>query len=179
MSEINALFDISDPQKLRNTIKQFERARLLHRYCRGVYTSRDYNKLILSAKVRPDSYVSLGSALTIHRLIGTESPRLVSCVTPAKAAYFEGDVNLSYSRISENLYFGFEFNSDGVKTADPEKSVLDTLYFYLHGKTYHFNIFQDVAYQTLSRDKIELYLSKFNNPKFLTFARKVIYGAAQ
>ncbi len=176
LSEISSLFDISDTQKLRNAIKRFEEAKLLNRYCRGVYTTRNYDPLILSVKVRPESYVSLGSALAIHRLIGTESPRLVSCVTQAKAADFKGDVNLSYSKINEELCFGYDISSTGVKIADPEKAVLDTLYFYQHGKIYHFNIFQDIAFQLLSKEKLESYLNRFNNPKFQAFARKVVYG---
>lgn len=136
----------------------------------------EFDPKILSAKVRTDSYISFGSALAYHRLIGTESPFLVSCVLPSKAAEYSGEVNLSYSRISSNLYFGFETLKTGVKMADSEKAVLDTLYFYQHKKKFYFNIFQDIDFSLLSKDRIETYLERYQNPRFKSFVRNLLHG---
>ena len=127
LSELSSLFDISSQQSLWIAVRQFEAAGLLKRYCRRIYVARDFNPQILSAKVRTDSYISFGSALAYHRLIGTESPFLVSCVVPSRASEFTGDVNLSYARISRELYFGMVPLANGVKMADAEKAVLDTI----------------------------------------------------
>ena len=176
LSELSSLFDISCQQTLWIAIRQFESAGLLKRYCRGIYVARDFDPQVLSAKVRTDSYISFGSALAYHRLIGTESPYLVSCVTPSRASEYTGDVNLSYARISKNLYFGTVALENGVRMADAEKAVLDTLYFYQHKRAFYFNIFQDVNFSALSREKLEAYLERFSNPKFRTFARNTVYG---
>lgn len=176
LPELSSLFDESSYQALRMTIKKFQSAGLLQPYCRGVYTSKDFSPLILSAKVRSESYVSLGSALAFHRMIGTESPYLVSSITTGCAASFSGKVNLEYSTITNKLFFGFVPNGDGVKIATPEKAVLDTLYFYQHGKTYHFNIFQDIDYSQVSKKIFEEFLSKYQNPKFVEFAKDTVYG---
>ena len=176
LSELSSLFDIANQQTLWLAVRQFETAGLLSRYCRGIYVAREFDSQILSAKVRTDSYISFGSALAYRRLIGTESPRLVTCVTPARAAEYSGDVNLSYARISKDLFFGYETLQNGVKMADAEKAVLDTLYFYQHKKNFYFNIFQDIDFSTLSRKKLEAYLEQYKNPKFQTFARNTIDG---
>ena len=157
LSELSSLFDIANQQTLWIAVREFD-------------------SQILSAKVRTDSYISFGSALAYRRLIGTESPRLVTCVTPARAAEYSGDVNLSYARISKDLFFGYETLQNGVKMADAEKAVLDTLYFYQHKKTFYFNIFQDIDFSTLSRKKLDAYLKQYKNPKFQTFARNTIDG---
>lgn len=176
LSELSSLFNVTDFQKLQALIRQFINAGILARYCKGIYIAREFDAKVLSAKVRPNSYVTFGSALAAHRLIGTESPLLVSCVVPSKAAEYTGSINLSFSRISQDLYFGFEFDENGVRIATPEKAVLDTLYFYQHGKKYYFNIFQDILFSALSREKLEAYLEKYNNPKFQSFVRNNIYG---
>lgn len=176
LQELSALFELSNKQLIWKAAKQFESEGLLTRYCRGVYVAKEFDPLILSAKVRPDSYVSFGSALAYRRLIGTESPLLVSSITPVKSVTFSGKVALSYSQISKDLYFGFEILENGTKMADAEKAFLDTLYFYQHKKTFYFNVFQDIDFSMLSADKINEYLEHYNNPKFKSFVRNTLNG---
>ena len=174
--ELGALFDISNQQSLWIVARRFEAAGLLKRYCRGIYVARDFDPQVLSAKVRTDSYISFGSALAYHRLIGTESPFLVSCVVPSRASEFAGEVNLSYARISKELYFGMVPLENGAKMADAEKAVLDTLYFYQHKKVFYFNVFQDIDFAALSKERVDMYLERYVNPRFRAFARNTIYG---
>ena len=176
--ELGALFDISNQQSLWIAARRFEAAGLLKRYCRGIYVARDFDPQVLSAKVRTDSYISFGSALAYHRLIGTESPFLVSCVVPSRASEFAGEVNLSYARISKELYFGMVPLENGAKMADVEKAVLDTLYFYQHKKVFYFNVFQDIDFAALSKERVDMYLERYVNPRFRAFARNTIYGKA-
>lgn len=176
LSDLRILFDDNNRQSLHRKICDYESAGLLKRYARGVYTIGHADSLVLSAKLRQDSYVSFGSALAYHRIIGTESPFLVSCVVAAKAKIYDGDVKISYSRISDELYFGFEPLANGVRMADPEKAVLDSLYFYQHGMRFYFNLFQDISFSALDREKFEAYLERYQNPKFRTFARRCFRG---
>ena len=176
LSELSSLFDISSQQTLWIAVRQFETVGLLKRYCRGIYVTREFDPQVLSAKVRTDSYISFGSALAFHKLIGTESPFLVSCVVPSRASEYAGEINLSYARLSEKMFFGTTLLENGVRIADAEKAVLDTLYFYLRKKKFYFNIFQDINFSALSKEKVNAYLEKFANPKFRTFARNTING---
>ena len=176
LSELSSLFDISSQQMLWIKIKQFEEAGLLKRYSRGIYITQNFDPMILSAKVRTDSYISFGSALAYYKLIGTESPFLVSCIVTSKASEYKGEVNLSYAKISKNLFFGTAILNNGVRMANAEKAVLDTLYFYQHKKIFYFNIFQDINFSALSKETMDSYLERYANPKFKAFVRNTVYG---
>lgn len=176
LSELSSLFDISSQQMLWIKIKQFEEAGLLKRYSRGIYITQNFDPMILSAKVRTDSYISFGSALAYYKLIGTESPFLVSSIVTSKASEYKGEVNLSYARISKNLFFGTAILNNGVRMANAEKAVLDTLYFYQHKKIFYFNIFQDINFSALSKETMDSYLKRYANPKFKAFVRNTVYG---
>ena len=176
LSELSSLFDISSQQMLWIKIKQFEEAGLLKRYSRGIYITQNFDPMILSAKVRTDSYISFGSALAYYKLIGTESPFLVSCIVTSKASEYKGEVNLSYARISKNLFFGTAILNNGVRMANAEKALLDTLYFYQHKKIFYFNIFQDINFSALSKETMDSYLERYANPKFKAFVRNTVYG---
>ena len=176
LSELSSLFDISSQQMLWIKIKQFEEAGLLKRYSRGIYITQNFDPMILSAKVRTDSYISFGSALAYYKLIGTESPFLISCIVTSKASEYKGEVNLSYARISKNLFFGTAILNNGVRMANAEKAVLDTLYFHQHKKIFYFNIFQDINFSALSKETMDSYLERYANPKFKAFVRNTVYG---
>lgn len=176
LSELSSLFDISSQQMLWIKIKQFEEAGLLKRYSRGIYITQNFDPMILSAKVRTDSYISFGSALAYYKLIGTESPFLVSCIVTSKASEYKGEVNLSYAKISKNLFFGTAILNNGVRMANAEKAVLDTLYFHQHKKIFYFNIFQDINFSALSKETMDSYLERYANPKFKAFVRNTVYG---
>ena len=176
LSELSSLFDISSQQMLWIKIKQFEEAGLLKRYSRGIYITQNFDPMILSAKVRTDSYISFGSALAYYKLIGTESPFLISCIVTSKASEYKGEVNLSYAKISKNLFFGTAILNNGVRMANAEKAVLDTLYFYQHKKIFYFNIFQDINFSALSKETMDSYLERYANPKFKAFVKNTVYG---
>ena len=176
LSELSSLFDISSQQMLWIKIKQFEEAGLLKRYSRGIYITQNFDPMILSAKVRTDSYISFGSALAYYKLIGTESPFLISCIVTSKASEYKGEVNLSYAKISKNLFFGTAILNNGVRMANAEKAVLDTLYFYQHKKIFYFNMFQDINFSALSKETMDSYLERYANPKFKAFVRNTVYG---
>ena len=176
LSELSSLFDISSQQMLWIKIKQFEEAGLLKRYSRGIYITQNFDPMILSAKVRTDSYISFGSALAYYKLIGTESPFLISCIVTSKASEYKGEVNLSYAKISKNLFFGTAILNNGVRIANAEKAVLDTLYFHQHKKIFYFNIFQDINFSALSKETMDSYLERYANPKFKAFVRNTVYG---
>ena len=175
LMELSSVFNESSKISLHSIINRFIKAGILKRYCREIYTLENFDFGVLSAKVRQNSYISLGSALATHRLIGTESPFQVFCIVEFKAAYYKGVPNISYYKLAKELCFGFEPNEKGVLIAEPEKAVLDTLYFYLHGKKFHFNIFSDINYNRLNKNKFFAYLEPSGNAKFKTFAERYFY----
>jgi len=175
LMELSSVFGESSKITLHSIINKFTEARVLKRYCREIYTLNEFDYAVLSAKIRRNSYVSLASALAAHRLIGTESHFWVYCIVQTKAATYSGVPNISYYNLSSELCFGYEPNERGFQIATPEKAVIDTLYFYLRGKKYYFNIFGDIHYSLLSKDRFFEYLARYRNPKFKIFAEKCFY----
>jgi predicted transcriptional regulator of viral defense system len=176
LMELSSVFNESSRISLHSIINKFIKAGILKRYCREIYTLANFDSAVLSAKIRQNSYISLGTALAMHRLIGTESPFQIFCIVQTKAAEYKGMPNISYYKLAKEFCFGFNPNKRGVLIADPEKAVLDTLYFYLHGKKFYFNIFGDINYSLPDKNKFFSYLKRYNNPKFKTFAEKCFYG---
>jgi predicted transcriptional regulator of viral defense system len=175
LMELSSVFNENSRIALHGIISKFMDAGILKRYCREIYTLDVFDCAVLSAKVRRNSYISLASALAAHRLIGTESPFWVYCIVQAKAAEYNGMPNISYYKLSGELCFGYEPDEKGFQMATPEKAVIDTLYFYLRGKNYYFNIFGDIHYGLLDKDKFFEYLARYRNPKFKIFAEKCFY----
>ncbi|GBU21023.1 hypothetical protein R80B4_00911 [Fibrobacteres bacterium R8-0-B4] len=175
LMELSSVFDEGSKAALHGIINKFTAAGVLKRYCREVYTIDGFDRAVLSAKVRRDSYISLASALAAHRIVGTESPFWVYCIVRTKAAEYNGVPNISYYKLSDEHCFGYEPDPKGFQMATPEKAVIDTLYFYLRGKKYYFNIFSDMNYSLLDKDRFFEYLARYRNPKFKTFAEKCCY----
>ena len=75
--------------------------------------------------------------------------------------------------ISEQLVFGHEL-TDGVRYANAEKAVLDVLYFHLRGRRYPFDIYSDINFHKLTMSRVRDYLKRYNNPKFVAFAARVL-----
>jgi predicted transcriptional regulator of viral defense system len=176
LMELSSVFNEGSKIALHGIINKFMEAGVLKRYCREIYTLADFDYLLLSAKVRQGSYISLASALAAHRLIGTESPFWVYCIVQTKAAEYRGAPNISYYKLADEFCFGFEPNGRGALIAEPEKAVIDTLYFYLRGKKFYFNVFGDVNYSLLDKDKFFDCLARYRNPKFKIFAERCFYG---
>ena len=98
-------------------------------------------------------------------------------VVAAKVGKSRSYAGLGYEvvhlHIAPHLAFG-DAASDGVRFADGEKAVLDVLYFHLRGRRYPFDIYSDIDFTRLDRRRLEPYLNRYRNPKFVAFARGVL-----
>ena len=80
---------------------------------------------------------------------------------------------MEYVGIVKSLFFGFR-GDRGINRATPEKAFLDTLYFYLHGRCYSFDIYQDIDITRLDRRLIEQWLIKYDNLRFVSFVKDIL-----
>ena len=75
------------------------------------------------------SYISLQSALYHHGMI-SQIPQMTYCVSVARTHLYRTAIgDISVHHISEDFFFGYYEDSNGVKMASPEKALLD--FFYL------------------------------------------------
>lgn len=114
--------------------------------------------------VRPDSYISLETALREHG-ISTQSPSTVTCVTTGRPGQFGGSsIRLSYRGISKQLYWGFvakKTRYGSYNIADPEKALLDFIYFALQQGVEP--PFDELDLSHLSHEKLLRYAARYPN----------------
>jgi predicted transcriptional regulator of viral defense system len=92
----------------------------------------DIERYFIANRLVEPSYISTEAALQAHNLI-PEMVFLTTCITTRKTRTIETAIgNFQYHSIKENLFFGYRLiNINGLvyKIAEPEKAILDFLYF--------------------------------------------------
>ena len=181
-SELRGVFSLSDLRNLLQTsnrgvlyrgLRDLERAGVLSRFCRGFYVTPDFESLVLSQRLSPDSYVSFGNALARHLLIGSVPRYRIRAAKPGpKRVYTNGEYRIEHLSLKPELVFGYEV-IDGVRIALPEKAVLDTLYHYRRGARFSFDVYTDIDYSRLDGGLVRKYLGEYRNPVFVDYARRL------
>jgi hypothetical protein len=157
--DLRGVFSLSDMRNLLQTdsrdvlyriLKDFEEAGIVSRFCRGFYVTQDFDPLVLSQRICPDSYISFGNALARQLLIGSVPRYRVRAVRPGpKRVYADkGDLRIEHLSIKPELVFGIEV-VDSVRMALPEKAVLDTLCYYRRGIRFSFDAVRKIRSFTL------------------------------
>jgi predicted transcriptional regulator of viral defense system len=118
----------------RNALRRYEGRGLVEHVSNKVYINRlnqNFSPRELVNILRPDSYVSLESALVDYG-VTSQSPAILTCVTTGYPKTFRSSaVTVSYRKISKDLYWGFEEKRTRYNTyliALPEKALLDWIY---------------------------------------------------
>jgi predicted transcriptional regulator of viral defense system len=138
---------------------------LLSRVAKGIYVNRlvrdsapqDFIKLL-----RPDSYVSLESALS-HWGLSTQSSVALTCVTTGKPRECRtSEFTITFRTISKRLYWGFiEKQTRYAKyaIAEPEKAVLDWIYLTLQAGLKL--SLDEIEFKSVDKQKLGKYASKY------------------
>ena len=147
---------------------------ILRRFCRGWYVGDGFDLATLSQRIAPESYISFGTVLARDLIIGTSPDRQIVAVKLGRPRRYACDgYVIEHVSVTEELLFGFS-NVNGVRYANAEKAVLDTLYFHLRGRRYPFDIYSDIALNKLDTARLRDYLSHYRNPKFVAFVEGVM-----
>lgn len=162
------------PSAFARRYRALEERGVLRRFCRGFYVTESFDLPTLSQRIAPDSYIGFGTVLARELLVGPRSSRRVVGVKVGKSRTYEGlGYEVVHLHVAPHLFFGFTA-TDGVRFADAEKAVLDVLYFHLRGRRYPFDIYSDIDFDRLDRRRLESYLERYRNPKFVAFAHDVL-----
>jgi hypothetical protein len=147
---------------------------ILRRFSRGWYVSESFDLATLSQRIAPDSYISFGTVLARHLVIGTNpSSQVIAVKVGRSRSYAALGFSIEHVGISSHLFFGYS-SVDGIRYADAEKAVLDTLYFHLRGRRYPFDIYSDINLGKLDQTRLREYLNRYRNPKFVAFAESTL-----
>ena len=132
----------------------------------------DFEMNFISNKLYEPSYLSFEYALSYYNLI-PETVFLYTSVTTKKTRMIKSEIgNFSYRNIKTGLFFGYRLIKNervSFKIADPEKALLDFLYFRSDivnkNDIYELRINKEVFKETVNHDKLNNYLRKFNSKK--------------
>lgn len=139
--------------------------RLVSRVAKGIYSNRlvrdsapeDFIKLL-----RPDSYVSLESALS-HWGLSTQSSVALTCVTTGKPKeYRTPEFTVIFRTISKRLYWGFiekQTRYSKYAIAEPEKALLDWVYLTLQEGLKP--SLDEIEFKSLDKQKLAKYAVKY------------------
>ena len=173
-SDLQVVLNEPHPASFARRVKALIEAGSLRRFLRGWYVAEEFDLPTLSQRLAPASYVSFGNALARNLLIGTRPERQVMAARVGRGRTYKAlGREIVHLSISHHLDFGYAV-TDGVKWADNEKAVLDTLYFHLRGHRFVFDPFSDIDLSRLDGERIALYLQHYKNPKFRRFAEGVL-----
>lgn len=175
IGDLSRLFGESNSVSLFRRIHNLEEAGIIFRFSRGIYVTAGFRPETLAARIIENSYLSLGTILAKELMIGSVPAMTLYAVRVGKNRIYEGPgLTVEYVGIAEPLFFGFR-GDQGVRYATPEKALLDTLYFHLRGRSYSFNIYQDIDITRVNRLLIEQWLRKYRNPRFVSFVKGYLH----
>lgn len=173
-SDLQVLLAERHPSAFTRRVQALLAAGTLQRFTRGLYVREGFDLPTLSQRLAPDSYISFGTVLARHLIIGTQPARQLLAAKPGRAHVYRAlGFEIVHVQIAPHLDFGHTVEN-GVRWADAEKATLDTLYFHLRGRRYPFDVYSDLDDSRLDRARLESYLARFRNPKFVAFARGLL-----
>jgi hypothetical protein len=171
IGDLCRLFGIENGVELYRRIRDLEEGGIVFRFSRGIYVTAGFHPETLAARIIEKSYLSLGTVLSKELMIGSVPAKAIYAVRIGKNRSYEGaGITVEYVGLAKPLYFGYR-SDKGVRYASPEKALLDTLYFHLHGRSYSFDIYQDIDITRIDRHLVEQWLGKYRNPRFVSFVR--------
>jgi hypothetical protein len=174
LADLRNLVGNESPGAFYRRVKRLEAAAVLTRFARGFYVCKDFDPLVLSQRIAPDSYVSFGTVLARELLIGSIPAQRVMAVKPGPARAYRGQgLFLEHLHIIDSMFFGYEVK-EGIRLATPEKAVLDVLYFYKRGRKFSFDIYSDIDYSALDQARFDGFLGRYADSRFVEFCRRLV-----
>ena len=141
---------------------------------RGLYAVPGASLEEISHRIDPKAYISTGTVLARHALIGSVPARRVQAVRTGRPRTYRCALGtIEHLSIAPRLYFGFSLE-DGILRATPEKAFLDTCYYRWRGKTFSFDPASDVNTGDLDRELLAGYLERYD-ARFAEFFERVFF----
>ncbi len=173
-SDLRTAFGAMHPEVFVRRVRALIRHGILRRFCRGWYVAEEFDLATLSQRIAPESCISFGTVLAQNLIVGTNPARqIVAIKTGRPRRYVFDGFSIEHVSVAKELLFGFS-DTDGVQYANTEKAIIDVLYFHLRGRRFPFDIYSDIDVGKLNPERLRDYLSRYQNPKFVTFAERVL-----
>jgi predicted transcriptional regulator of viral defense system len=120
---------------------------------------------LIANRIYEPSYISFESALAYYSVIPESIYSITSAAPKASREFNTLDTVFIYHRIKPTLYFGYTVrpaDDMGINIAEPEKALLDYIYFILMQKK---PMFDRMDIKMLNRDKLYDYARVYRSSK--------------
>jgi hypothetical protein len=135
---------------------------------RGIYATPDASLTTISSRIEPKAYLSTGTVLARHAIIGSIPARRIQAIKTGRPRTYRCELGtVEHLSISPRLYFGFT-SVAGIRVASPEKAFLDVCYFTYRGRRFSFDPATDINLEMLDFDTIEHDLEAYDT-RFISF----------
>lgn len=175
IQDLRIAFNKMSSANMYRNIQALEESGDLVKIKRGYYATQDAELSTISARMYPKSYISTGTILANHKVIGSVPKRKIQAVRIGTPISFSCSLGtIEYLSIAPKLFFGFE-RIDNKNWATLEKAYLDCCYFYYKRKTFSFDLETDVDQELLDAKKIDQYLVYYDQ-RFVSYYREKFGG---
>ena len=127
------------------------------------------DKYKIANKVYTPSYISLDSALSKYDLIPETVYTITSVTTKATREFSDDQTIYRYYRIKKEAFIGYRKEGDTL-IADPEKAVVDYLYFVSQGDR---QLNDRLNLVKIDKDKVLFYTEFFNNKRLNNLIQRI------
>lgn len=173
LADFERLFKINNQQTLYKKIQRLEKNKLIQKLIKGKYLFflNKVDDFSIANYIYQPSYISLESALSFYGII-TGFPYKIFSISFKKSRSFEiNQKEFQYSQMNQNLFWGYNKKEDFL-IADPEKALLDYVYFNLKGLR---NIdWEEIDLTGINKRKLITYAKRFYNRQLLLVVRSKI-----
>lgn len=173
LGDFDRLFNVNNKNTLYKKIQRLEEKKLIQKLVKGKYLFflNRVNDFSIANYLYQPSYISLESALSFYGIITGFSYKILSISTKKSRSFTINQKEYQYSQIIQNLYWGYEKKEDFL-IADPEKALLDYIYFSLKGlRSLDWEEFDLTA---INKQKLIMYAKRFRNNKLLSIIKSKI-----
>lgn len=173
--EFGRIFDLPD-YKTKYFLEKWANEEFLTRLKKGIYalkTDLPTEEEIANRLYKP-SYLSFEYALAYYNILPEMPYTITSATTKPTRTFTVENKTFSYSKMKKNAYMGYVLIKKGDKSfliADPEKALVDYLYFVAIGKK-PFN--ERLNLSGLNKDKLSKYAKLYNRAKLVRLIHKLL-----
>jgi predicted transcriptional regulator of viral defense system len=172
LADLKVALDVDSEATLYRTLLDLTDKGALVKVKRGLYAVPNASLEVISSRIEPNAYISTGTVLARHAIIGSIPARKVQAVKQGRPRTYQCSLGvIEHLSIAPRLYFGFS-SKKGRRVATPEKAFLDVCYFRYKGKTFSFDPASDVNLEDLDFKIIKGYLKQYD-PRFVAFFDRI------
>ncbi len=162
-----------------NNLTRWVKKGLLIKLRNGYYTFPEYQTdtdslLYIANRIYRPSYISLHTALAFYNIIPEAVVQITSVSTLKTMEFVNPFGTFSYKKIVPSLIFGYDqkpfLNIKTILFAQPEKALLDLLYFYPFYNSIDeitaLRLDEDVMHEIINLKKLNNYTARYKNNAF-------------